>query len=280
MPNDCTDTVAPSVAISTAARALRPGDVLCLRGGTYRQQVTLNASGTQSAPVVISSYPGERAVIDGSSLSLGSTSDLVAVTGSYVTLSDIEVQNSSGRSVSLAGTGSRITGSRVHDAQYNGILAAGTNQTIDNNEVWNTVLSNTDGRLGSSGWAEAINTWHAANTTIRGNYVHDNWGEGVDFIGSNGGLVTDNAIIDNYSVLVYVDGSSNVTISDNELATTTDKYDRESGPPYGVLIANESGGGSVANIAIANNTFVRTSGINTWDVTVTGLVTSDNSFTP
>ena len=240
----------------------------------------MSASGTATDPVTVRSFPGETAVIDGSALALGSTGDVVAVAGSYITLADVEVQNSSGRAVTLTGTGSRVTGSQIHDAHYNGILAAGTNQTIDNNEVWNTVLSNTNGAMGSSGWAEAVNTWQATNTTIRDNYIHDNWGEGIDFIGSDGGLVADNEVVDNYSVLVYIDGSSNVTIRNNTLATTTGEYDRSFGPPYGVLVADEGGGSGVANIAITGNEFTRTSGINTWGVTVPGLINSGNTFRP
>jgi parallel beta-helix repeat protein len=168
-----------------------------------------------------------------------------------------------------------VSGSRVHDIQYNGILAAGANQLIDNNEVWNTVLSNTNARMGSSGWAEAVNTWRATNTTIRDNNIHDNWGEGIDFIASNGGTVTGNRVFDNFSVLVYVDGSSNITISNNQLGTTTTKYDR-SRPPHAVLVASE-GGSAVSNITVTYNTLSRTSGISTWNVPASCLTASNNT---
>ncbi|HKY31067.1 MAG TPA: Ig-like domain-containing protein [Candidatus Polarisedimenticolia bacterium] len=55
---------APFRTIGFAVGRLGPGDTLMLRGGTYHERPTVNVSGTSSAPVVIQSYPGERAIID------------------------------------------------------------------------------------------------------------------------------------------------------------------------------------------------------------------------
>ncbi|HVJ97415.1 MAG TPA: Calx-beta domain-containing protein, partial [Acidimicrobiia bacterium] len=179
----CTRTISPGTAISLSG--LGPGNTLCLRGGVYWGQTTLSVSGTASAPIWVTSVPGETAIIDGFGVSMPANHDLVTISGAYVTLANVHVRNSAGRGVELIGTGSRIRYSRVHAAQYNGIVAAGAGQFIEDNEVWNTVLSNTNGIMGSSGWAEAVNTWRATNTTIMHNDVHHNWGEGIDFIISN-----------------------------------------------------------------------------------------------
>src|SRR5690242_16158565 len=46
--------------------ALSPGDVGCLRQGTYAENVTVGQGGTgDDARVVIRSFPGERATISG-----------------------------------------------------------------------------------------------------------------------------------------------------------------------------------------------------------------------
>src|SRR3954466_9225614 len=38
-----------------------PGDVPCLRAGTYLEVVRMGRGGTAAAPVTLTSYPGERA---------------------------------------------------------------------------------------------------------------------------------------------------------------------------------------------------------------------------
>ena len=56
---------APWKTLGHALRQLAPGDMLYLRGGTYYEKVFLTRSGTPDAPITISSFPGELAVIDG-----------------------------------------------------------------------------------------------------------------------------------------------------------------------------------------------------------------------
>ena len=56
---------APWKTVGHAVRQLKPGETLYLRGGTYYEKVRLARSGTAEAPIVIASYPGELAVIDG-----------------------------------------------------------------------------------------------------------------------------------------------------------------------------------------------------------------------
>jgi hypothetical protein len=57
----------PYRTVRHAFSALRPGDTLILRGGTYYESgLPLRVKGTAEAPVTIRGYPGERARIDGS----------------------------------------------------------------------------------------------------------------------------------------------------------------------------------------------------------------------
>lgn len=55
----------PWKTLKHALRQLRPGDTLCLRGGTYYERPVLSRSGTADAPITIRSFPGESVVIDG-----------------------------------------------------------------------------------------------------------------------------------------------------------------------------------------------------------------------
>jgi hypothetical protein len=56
---------APWKSLAHAVRRLTPGDTLYLRGGTHGERVALSKSGTEQAPITISSYPGELAIVDG-----------------------------------------------------------------------------------------------------------------------------------------------------------------------------------------------------------------------
>ena len=62
---------APWQSLNYSFSHLRPGDTLCLRGGTYPQTVSsgynqvMATSGTSSSPITITNYPGEVAIIHG-----------------------------------------------------------------------------------------------------------------------------------------------------------------------------------------------------------------------
>ena len=55
----------PWQTIGHAVTKLKAGDTLYLRGGSYFENVRVSLAGTKNKPIVIRSYPGEQAVIDG-----------------------------------------------------------------------------------------------------------------------------------------------------------------------------------------------------------------------
>ena len=74
----CTKVASPSGSDSAAgtdaspfrtatklANSLSPGDVGCLHAGSYVEDVRMGRGGTASAPVTLTSYPGERAKLVG-----------------------------------------------------------------------------------------------------------------------------------------------------------------------------------------------------------------------
>jgi parallel beta-helix repeat protein len=250
----CTHTISAPASISSAASAAAAGDVLCLNGGTYTQAVNLGHSGTATAPITIESTPGQRAILDGSGLSLGSTSSIVNIGGSYIHLRSVELRNSSGRGVTVSGSHDVVANSAFHDMRFNGLIAAGSDNLVQGNEVYNTVTSNLNDAFGGGGWAEAMNTWQATNITFRNNNIHDNWGEGIDFIASSGGIADGNTLANNFSVLIYNDDSKNTTITNNHLSVTTSTYNRGSNRPIGIMMSEEGGTVGDDNIAITANT--------------------------
>lgn len=179
--------------------------------------------------------------------------------------------------MTVTGTGNIVSNNVMHDVMTNGLVDGGTNNLIEGNEVYNAVLQNKDNAMGDGGWAVSMNSWQSTNTTFRNNYIHDNWGEGIDFIRSNGGLAEGNRVVDTFSVLIYVDGSNGVTVRNNHLANTQTKYDRPGGKAYGVLLADESGGTSLANLTITGNAMYNTRGVATWNVTLNNSTQANNT---
>ena len=57
---------APFRTIQHAYDKAGPGDIIVLRGGTYREAVSLsNKSGKEGAPITLKAYPGEKPVLSG-----------------------------------------------------------------------------------------------------------------------------------------------------------------------------------------------------------------------
>ena len=85
---------APLRTVTRAAQLVQPGDVVYLRGGVYPIQVAFRRSGTQDAPIVWASYPGEWAVFDGSDRTPVESPDRVWVDGaSWNVFVNFEVRN-------------------------------------------------------------------------------------------------------------------------------------------------------------------------------------------
>ncbi|MFT6958884.1 MAG: hypothetical protein ACJAYC_003907 [Halieaceae bacterium] len=77
----------------TAIEGARAGDVVFLRGGTYRldRHLNLSAEGYLGNPITVESYPDEIAVFDGSNHSYHTDIQLI-ITGSYYAFRRIEIR--------------------------------------------------------------------------------------------------------------------------------------------------------------------------------------------
>lgn len=78
-------------ALSGANGAVKPGDTVWLRAGTYTGCVSANLNGTASAPIWVKQYPNERAKLDTGS---GCPEVLLSISGSYTNYMGFEVTNS------------------------------------------------------------------------------------------------------------------------------------------------------------------------------------------
>jgi 3-phytase len=119
------------------AAPLAPGDrILFKRGGSWAGKLTLSRSGTAASPIVVGSYgTGQLPVIQGSS-------GCVVLSGSFVTLQEIAVDNCSWSGIDLKGSNNliqncvithNIAGIYVESGATNNRILE--NQILDNNRM-------------------------------------------------------------------------------------------------------------------------------------------------
>jgi hypothetical protein len=222
----CTRVISPPGSIASAEAAAHPGDVLCLRGGVYKQLVDLTQSGTPKAALTVMSVPGERAIIDGTGLHVKDA--LLVLNASYVILRDLTVQNSANFGLTNYGHHDTIHGSLIQKTRRSGIVTTGSGggendyNWYDHNEITQTVLANTNDAVGATGWDSAIDnvdgTGASGNNLYTDNIVHDNWGEGQ--APADHDTLRANTYFDNWSAEVYLDGAQYVTVEKNLMYTT------------------------------------------------------------
>jgi hypothetical protein len=198
---------APWRTIQHAADTATAGCTVNVRGGTYTERVTINASGnSRDGFVTFRSYPGETAVLDGGRFTPDGRSGMFVIPSkSYIRIQGFEIRNyrTNERSrtpmgISVTGAGSHIEllNNNVHHIEQTfserdapgrggngfGIAVYGTdaktpiaNLVIDGNEVHHL-------QTGSS--ESLVVNGNVTNFRITHNVVHDNNNIGIDIIGA------------------------------------------------------------------------------------------------
>lgn len=274
----------PWKTIQHAANSVSAGATVDVRAGTYKESINIPVSGNSSAGyIVFQSYPGERAIVDGTGLSCcgGAVKGLFNIVNqSYVIVSGFEIRNYSTTSASSTPAGVWITGAgsnlqilnnSVHNivskSEKNGnafgISAYGTSATpisaltISGNQVYGNKTGN----------SETVDVdGNVLNFTISNNIVHDNDNIGIDAIGFEGvgpsghdqaanGQITGNTI---YNITsygnpaygkqyaadgIYCDGCTQVTI-DRNLVYKSD---------LNIEVASEHKGHTSSYVTVRNN---------------------------
>jgi hypothetical protein len=126
--------------------ALAPGSTLWLRGGTYAGAFTSTLTGTAEAPIVVRSYPGELAVLDGA----GSPDVTLVLNGGYAWYWGLEVTNSGGNhtfgdrpnGLDVNGKFLKLINSYIHDGGGNFMYASMTEPDQDSEglELYGTLF--------------------------------------------------------------------------------------------------------------------------------------------
>jgi len=202
-------------------KAVKPGDTVWLRGGTYRGAFASELSGKPNQPILVRQYPGERATIDGT---ISNTPPLT-INGAWTWYWGFEVCITSPDRTRVRGTGLNILGPDiriinvvVHDAG----VGIGFWSTATDSEIYGCLIyfSGWQGGLSDRGHGHAIYTQNKEGKKfIRENIMFDQFGYGVhvyteggaikgyDFEGNvafnNGVLTREGLHYDNYLIGGY-----------------------------------------------------------------------------
>lgn len=115
----------------SAEGPLRPGDLLWLRAGTYVGNFRSSLTGTHAAYIVVSAFPGERAILDGAPQP---HLDVLRVDGSHTVFWGLEITNSEPAGASRRGTGIDVFG------PYTKVINSVVHHTGNGIGVWTPAL--------------------------------------------------------------------------------------------------------------------------------------------
>ena len=232
--------------------AVRPGDTIWLRGGTYRGVFTGNLNGSPGAAIKIRQYPGERATLDGGN---SGGAAILTVSGSYTWYWGFEIMSSTlNRTTTQTGS--------VPTDRGGGLITAQTPGTGAGLKFINLIIH--DASAGIALWKETI------GPEVYGCLIyHNGWvapdrphGHGIYLQNQNAtARIADNLIFNQFSHGVHAYGSAAAFLDNIELdGNTIFNNGLPLDPARNILI----GGDSVAhNITIRNNAlYYRTFGQN------------------
>ena len=195
----------PWATLQHAADSVGPGATVYVREGVYEQRVEIRGSGTPGRPITFAVAPGERVVLDGSSLEVppGQNAMIAIDSQRFVTIRGFEItgyrSDVSGHvPIGILVTGAadhvRLAGNVVHDmgttfqgrngGDAHGIAVFGTagDHPIEEVEIVDNELANLT--LGSS--EALVVNGNVKDFRIEGNKVHDTNNIGIDVIGFEG----------------------------------------------------------------------------------------------
>ena len=274
----------PWRTIQHAANLAVAGDTIFVRAGVYHEMVSIRSSGSaRGGPIVLQSYPGETAIVDGTGVACCSNTirGLFNLWGnySYIVIEGFEIRNfSSGNSnnipagIWVSGSGSNISflNNTIHGiTEYAGRSGAAmgigisaykstpiSNIHVLHNTIYGIVAGVSEALFfdGNVDGFEAI-----------GNVIHDNNCNALDMIGfwgtgpsgfdqARNGEVSGNTIYNNTALNnptfygyaaggIYCDGCANVVIEHNTV------YNND----LNIAIASENYGHASSYVTVRNN---------------------------
>jgi len=206
----------PWLTIKKAANTLIAGETVYVRGGIYKEQVTVKNSGSAGKYITFSSYPGDIVILDGSGLNMEDWSGLFWLKSiNFIRVNGFNLKN--GRNGVDVNGGSNIilSNNYIENPYHTGIKVGwdySSNIIIDGNSVKKNIRSE---------WNEMISISNGHNVEVKNNHVLENAiGEGIDMKdGTSDSTIHDNIVEKASSAGVYMDGYaagvSNIEIYQN-----------------------------------------------------------------
>jgi hypothetical protein len=263
---------APWRTIQHAANTARAGSTVNVRGGTYEELVSINASGNATDGfITFKSYPGETAVLDAEHIVPKGRSGVLTIHNqSYVRVEGFEIRNYRtaehrltplGISVMGAGSHIELLKNNVHHIEqtFNGRDGPGHGAN-----GFGIAVYGTDAKTPIS---ELVVNGNVTNFRITHNVVHDNNNIGIDVIGfertapdpavdqARDGIVSGNLVYnitsrgnpaygnEQNSDGIYVDGGTRILIEQNVM------HDVD----FGIELASEHKDRATSYITARNN---------------------------
>jgi parallel beta-helix repeat protein len=270
----CTKVASPGDSVQSLLSSVDPGDVACLHGGTYAEDVSMSRGGNgEDSRVVVRSFPGEHATISGR-LTVSQDAD-------YVTFEQLELDGHDAPSCDPGATCTKLPSPTVN----------GDHVVFQDNEVTNhhaAICFN----LGHPGYGRpqgvviqrnrihdcgrmnpvsnhdhGIYVAYADNTKILSNVIYDNADRGIQlYPDAQHTLMRGNVIDGNGEGVIFSgaggDTSDNNTLENNVITNSKIRHDVETwypdGPGRGNVVRNNCVfGGKQGEIADQNGYDVR-----------------------
>lgn len=190
--------------------SLKPGEVGCLGGGTYRGPLTIRTAGTARAPITLQARPGERVRVVGP-LSVTRASAHVAIRGLY-----LDGRNAGTPSPIVNGSDIVFADNDVTNAHTSICFALGNPRfgvardvTIERNRIHDC------GRLPATNLEQGVYVALARGTRIVGNWIYENADQGVQLYPDARGSVVSGNVIDGNGEGIIFGGAERVAARDN-----------------------------------------------------------------
>ena len=189
--NDGRSKDKPLRTLSHTAKVVRPGDTVYLRGGVHKGYLNryFKTDGRKDARITIMSYPGEKAIIDGSSRSYKDSKSMTNPTlfnilADYYTIQNLTFRNSAGRGLHIKGSHNIVQNVITHHHHSDGIYNIG-----DYNLYENFVAHNNYSKQNGGDSADGIKLASGKHNKVRNCHIYKNSDDGVDIWGTINTLV-------------------------------------------------------------------------------------------